>query len=110
MGRNIFIGFWNGLIVWKPGNYTLVIGQECSAQSSSVCKRASRFPGTVPYVPNRRHSRSAFEFSRSILRETNYIRGLMYELKAILADEADLKPWERIKLLAGEQRPIVAIG
>ncbi len=31
------------------------------------------------------------------------LRDEMYELKAILADEADLKPWERIKLLAGEE-------
>jgi excinuclease ABC subunit B len=30
------------------------------------------------------------------------LRDEMYELKAILADEADLKPWERIKLLTGE--------
>lgn len=29
-------------------------------------------------------------------------RDEMYELKGILADEADLKPWERLKLLAGE--------
>ncbi len=31
------------------------------------------------------------------------LRDEMYELKAILADEADLKPWERIKLLTGEE-------
>jgi excinuclease ABC subunit B len=31
------------------------------------------------------------------------IRDEMYELKAILADEAGLKPWERIKLLVGEE-------
>ena len=31
------------------------------------------------------------------------LRDEMYELKAILADEADLKPWERIRLLAGEE-------
>ncbi len=31
------------------------------------------------------------------------LRDEMYELRAILADEADLKPWERIKLLAGEE-------
>jgi excinuclease ABC subunit B len=31
------------------------------------------------------------------------LRDEMYELKAILADEAGLKPWERIKLLAGEE-------
>ncbi len=31
------------------------------------------------------------------------LRDEMYELKAILADEANLKPWERIKLLAGEE-------
>jgi len=30
------------------------------------------------------------------------MRDEMYELKAILAEDADLKPWERIKLLAGE--------
>jgi excinuclease ABC subunit B len=30
------------------------------------------------------------------------LRDELYELKAILADEAELKPWERIKLLAGE--------
>ncbi|HEY3369455.1 MAG TPA: excinuclease ABC subunit UvrB [Prolixibacteraceae bacterium] len=29
------------------------------------------------------------------------IRDEMYELKSILADDANLKPWERIKLLAG---------
>ncbi len=26
----------------------------------------------------------------------------LYELKAIFADEENLKPWERLKLLAGE--------
>lgn len=31
------------------------------------------------------------------------MRDEMYELKAILADEAGLKPWERIKLLTGEE-------
>jgi excinuclease ABC subunit B len=31
------------------------------------------------------------------------LRDEMYELKSILADEAGLKPWERIKLLAGEE-------
>ena len=31
------------------------------------------------------------------------LRDEMYELKAILADDADLKPWERIKLLTGEE-------
>ncbi len=31
------------------------------------------------------------------------LRDEMYELKAILADEAGLKPWERIQLLAGEE-------
>ncbi|MGE5071938.1 MAG: UvrB/UvrC motif-containing protein, partial [Anaerolineae bacterium] len=31
------------------------------------------------------------------------LRDEMYELKAILADEADLKPWERIKLLVGDE-------
>src|SRR5512143_1783263 len=31
------------------------------------------------------------------------LRDEMYELKAILADEKDLKPWERIKLLVGEE-------
>jgi excinuclease ABC subunit B len=31
------------------------------------------------------------------------LRDEMYELKAILADEPDLKPWERLKLLAGEE-------
>jgi excinuclease ABC subunit B len=30
------------------------------------------------------------------------IRDEMYELKAILADDANLKPWERIKLLTGQ--------
>ncbi len=31
------------------------------------------------------------------------LRDEMYELKAILADEVDLKPWERIKLMVGEE-------
>jgi excinuclease ABC subunit B len=31
------------------------------------------------------------------------LRDEMYELKAILADDANLKPWERIKLLTGEE-------
>jgi excinuclease ABC subunit B len=31
------------------------------------------------------------------------LRDEMYELRSILADEATLKPWERIKLLAGEE-------
>jgi excinuclease ABC subunit B len=31
------------------------------------------------------------------------LRDEMYELKTILADDADLKPWERIKLLTGEE-------
>jgi excinuclease ABC subunit B len=31
------------------------------------------------------------------------LRDEMYELKSILADEADLKPWERIKLLVGDE-------
>ncbi len=31
------------------------------------------------------------------------LRDEMYELKALLADDEKLKPWERIKLLAGEQ-------
>jgi hypothetical protein len=31
------------------------------------------------------------------------LRDEMYELRSILADEVSLKPWERIKLLAGEE-------
>ncbi|HEX2696799.1 MAG TPA: excinuclease ABC subunit UvrB [Anaerolineales bacterium] len=31
------------------------------------------------------------------------LRDEMYELKSILADEGDLKPWERIKLMTGEE-------
>ncbi len=31
------------------------------------------------------------------------LRDEMYELKAILADEEDLKPWERIQLMVGEE-------
>jgi len=31
------------------------------------------------------------------------LRDEMYELKAILADDADLKPWERLKLLSNEE-------
>jgi len=31
------------------------------------------------------------------------LRDELYELKGILADESDLKPWERIKLLSGEE-------
>jgi excinuclease ABC subunit B len=31
------------------------------------------------------------------------LRDEIYELKGILADDVKLKPWERIKLLAGEQ-------
>jgi len=27
----------------------------------------------------------------------------MYELKAVLADDASLKPWEKLKLLSGEE-------
>jgi excinuclease ABC subunit B len=30
------------------------------------------------------------------------LRDEMYELKSILADDANLKPWERLKLLTGE--------
>jgi excinuclease ABC subunit B len=31
------------------------------------------------------------------------LRDEMYELKSVMADDASLKPWERIKLLAGEE-------
>jgi excinuclease ABC subunit B len=31
------------------------------------------------------------------------LRDEMYELKSVLADDASLKPWERIKLLTGEE-------
>ena len=31
------------------------------------------------------------------------LRDEMYELKSILADDANLKPWEKIKLLTGEE-------
>jgi excinuclease ABC subunit B len=30
------------------------------------------------------------------------LRDEMYELRSILADESNLKPWERIKLMTGE--------
>jgi excinuclease ABC subunit B len=40
---------------------------------------------------------AALEFEKAAA-----LRDEMYELRAILADEADLKPWERLKLLAGE--------
>ena len=33
------------------------------------------------------------------------LRDELYELRAILADDEGLKPWERIKLLKGEGRP-----
>jgi excinuclease ABC subunit B len=32
------------------------------------------------------------------------LRDEMYELKNVLADDASLKPWERIKLLSGEDQ------
>ncbi len=31
------------------------------------------------------------------------LRDEMYELKSLLAEDESLKPWERIKLLAGEE-------
>jgi excinuclease ABC subunit B len=31
------------------------------------------------------------------------LRDEMYELKTILAEEGNLKPWERIKLMVGEE-------
>ncbi len=31
------------------------------------------------------------------------LRDEMYELKTVLADDENLKPWERIKLMAGEE-------
>jgi excinuclease ABC subunit B len=31
------------------------------------------------------------------------LRDQMYELKTILAEEENLKPWERIKLMVGEE-------
>jgi excinuclease ABC subunit B len=31
------------------------------------------------------------------------LRDEMYELKTLLAEDESLKPWERIKLLAGEE-------
>ena len=31
------------------------------------------------------------------------LRDEMYELRSILAEDESLKPWERIKLLAGEE-------
>jgi len=31
------------------------------------------------------------------------LRDEMYELKTLLAEDEKLKPWERIKLLAGEE-------
>jgi excinuclease ABC subunit B len=31
------------------------------------------------------------------------LRDEMYELRKVMADDASLKPWERIKLLAGEE-------
>ena len=31
------------------------------------------------------------------------LRDEMYELKTVLADDASLKPWERIKLMTGEE-------
>ena len=37
------------------------------------------------------------------------LRDEMYELRAILADEPGLKPWERIRLLAGEDEPDVPV-
>jgi excinuclease ABC subunit B len=33
------------------------------------------------------------------------LRDEIYELKALLADEAELKPWERLQLLAGGETP-----
>jgi excinuclease ABC subunit B len=40
---------------------------------------------------------TALEFEKAAA-----LRDELYELKAILADEAGLKPWERLRLLAGE--------
>jgi Helicase subunit of the DNA excision repair complex len=31
------------------------------------------------------------------------LRDEMYELKSVLADDESLKPWERIKLLTGDE-------
>jgi len=31
------------------------------------------------------------------------LRDEMYELKSIMADDQNLKPWERLKLLTGEE-------
>lgn len=45
-----------------------------------------------------KESAKALEFEQAAA-----LRDELYELRAILADEADLKPWERLKLLAGEE-------
>ena len=33
------------------------------------------------------------------------LRDEMYELKSVLADDEDLEPWERLKLIAGQEEP-----
>ncbi|MFZ5856193.1 MAG: hypothetical protein ACOYZ6_05120 [Chloroflexota bacterium] len=38
----------------------------------------------------------------NIFESAAALRDQLYELKAIFADEENLKPWERLKLLAGE--------
>ena len=47
---------------------------------------------------NMRAAAKNLEFERAAL-----LRDQLYELRNVLAEEGDLKPWERIKILAGEE-------
>ena len=46
---------------------------------------------------NMRAAAKNLEFERAAL-----LRDQLYELRNVLAEEGDLKPWERIKVLAGQ--------
>ena len=41
--------------------------------------------------------------ARGKFEQAAALRDEMYELRQVLADDENLKPWERIKLLAGEE-------
>ncbi len=81
-----------------PAAVAEVRGEYKAGKRREVSSRSELQKVIVELEKQMKEAAKNLEFERAAA-----LRDEMYELKAILAEDESLKPWERIKLLAGEE-------
>jgi excinuclease ABC subunit B len=98
----------NGIVPISISKIILDISEEMTAKSVGEAKGSYKVNGQLPrnelmqvvheMEKQMKEAAKNLEFEKAAA-----LRDELYELKSLLADDEKLKPWERIKLLSGEE-------